>query len=360
MLLLTIFSTIRKIRPYHLLLSLLGIVIAIFVAETFLRITNIVPMFPGLTERSALLGWEYIPGASANYKSTEFDTDVKINSQGFRGQTVQIPKPAGTKRIAALGDSFVAGLQVEEDQLLTSRLQNELRRQNSWEVLNFGVSGYGLDQKFLMLKERIWKFQPDVVLLFTTANDVNDIRRNAILSGANGTLTFKSFPADNPFVKIAKRLLRKSHIANLIYVKYLAPPREGGSGGPLEVQVAQGQKSEEIEKYMDLAKAIIMAADNETKKISARLIVVLGADYVQSNPKYAQELPESDKINSQISEFAKRQNIEVIDLLPLFREKIAAGEKLFFAQNQHWNENGHKLVAEILERHILPPSPPHY
>jgi len=43
------------------------------------------------------------------------------------------------------------------------------------EVLNFGVSGYGTAQELLSLRQDVWDYQPDMVLLaVTTGNDISD------------------------------------------------------------------------------------------------------------------------------------------------------------------------------------------
>ncbi len=46
------------------------------------------------------------------------------------------------------------------------------------EVINFGVSGYGTAQELLTLREKVWKYSPDLVLLaITTNNDITDNSR---------------------------------------------------------------------------------------------------------------------------------------------------------------------------------------
>jgi hypothetical protein len=46
------------------------------------------------------------------------------------------------------------------------------------EVINFGVSGYGTAQELLTLREKVWAYSPDLVLLaVTTNNDVSDNSR---------------------------------------------------------------------------------------------------------------------------------------------------------------------------------------
>jgi hypothetical protein len=46
------------------------------------------------------------------------------------------------------------------------------------EVINFGVSGYGTGQELITLREQVWKYSPDFVMLaVTTNNDVIDNSR---------------------------------------------------------------------------------------------------------------------------------------------------------------------------------------
>src|SRR6185295_3673698 len=46
------------------------------------------------------------------------------------------------------------------------------------EVINFGVSGYGTTEELLTLREKVWKYSPDlVVLAVTTNNDITDNSR---------------------------------------------------------------------------------------------------------------------------------------------------------------------------------------
>jgi len=56
------------------------------------------------------------------------------------------------------------------------------------EVLNFGVSGYGTAQELLTLREQVWKYSPDIVMLaVTTNNDITDNSR--ALKKTEGSLT---------------------------------------------------------------------------------------------------------------------------------------------------------------------------
>jgi hypothetical protein len=124
------------------------------------------------------LGWSLRPGG-AGWQVSEGRQFVVINSDGFHDRERGTRKPPGTYRIAVLGNSWTEAMQVRLDQnfcwLLERSLQSECARgaRPSVEVLNFGVAGYSTAQELLQLQARIWKYDPDLILLaFYSARDV--------------------------------------------------------------------------------------------------------------------------------------------------------------------------------------------
>jgi len=106
------------------------------------------------------LGWTIKPDAEKGiYRS---------NAQGLRaGREYSFDIPDGKTRIAAFGDSYTHGDEV--DGAATWQAQMEAL-DPGLEVLNFGVPGYGLDQAYLRYTKIGRAFQADIVLIgyFTT------------------------------------------------------------------------------------------------------------------------------------------------------------------------------------------------
>jgi hypothetical protein len=76
-------------------------------------------------------------------------------------RTYATSKPAGVFRVLAIGDSFTYGAEVEADQTYSSYLEQTLA---SGEVLNMGVTAYGIDQAALKYLKYGRHYRPDVVV----------------------------------------------------------------------------------------------------------------------------------------------------------------------------------------------------
>ena len=124
-----------------------------------------------------IIGWRFIPNSdhivTGDYwYAREFSAEVKINSHGFRDFERSMEKDKNTVRIALLGDSMISARQVDFEktagQLLEKRLNKEFgaKTGKKYEVLNFGVDGYGVDQMFLNWDTYAYKFKPDFVFLY--------------------------------------------------------------------------------------------------------------------------------------------------------------------------------------------------
>jgi len=99
----------------------------------------------------------------------------RINSLGFRGPEIAWAKPEGTFRVLVLGDSIIMGSGLSEQDTLPALLQKELADRfpgRRFEVMNAGVSGYGLPEEYTVLKEDGLRLDPDLVVIGFCLNDV--------------------------------------------------------------------------------------------------------------------------------------------------------------------------------------------
>ncbi|MET0645462.1 MAG: SGNH/GDSL hydrolase family protein [Pyrinomonadaceae bacterium] len=157
-----------------------SVVFALLIFEVFLRVVGYT--YPVFYQPDEARGYALWPGAAGRYRR-EGAAHVQINSDGLRDREHSKSKPANTFRIAVVGDSYAEAFQVEREKAFWSVLEQRLRAcpalaGREVEVINFGVSGYGTAQELLTLREKVWGYSPDVVLLaVTTNNDVLDNSR---------------------------------------------------------------------------------------------------------------------------------------------------------------------------------------
>ena len=104
---------------------------------------------------SSTLGWTIKKnGTSKLYQA---------NSAAIRSdREYAITPPRGVRRISTFGDSFTHGDDVKNNETWQAAMESY---DSNIEVLNFGVSGFGLDQAYLRYLEKGPQFQPNIVLI---------------------------------------------------------------------------------------------------------------------------------------------------------------------------------------------------
>jgi hypothetical protein len=149
------------------------IVVALFAAELLLRAIDFSePSHSEVGEAYQFdpeLGWVPVPNAASQQTTSNRTISVKHNGVGLRERELSDIAP---DRILFLGDSFTYGYDAEVNERFSNILQKELPQ---YGIVNAGVSGYGTDQEFLLMK-RLWnQVKPKyVVLTFCVDNDRDD------------------------------------------------------------------------------------------------------------------------------------------------------------------------------------------
>ena len=98
---------------------------------------------------------------------------ITTNSYGMRDKEYDFKKKSGVKRIAVIGDSVAAAIEVPAEQGYTEVLEENLNKHGDGdvEVLNFGVNGYGIEQELEMYKTRALVFDLDIAIFGYVLND---------------------------------------------------------------------------------------------------------------------------------------------------------------------------------------------
>lgn len=158
-------------------LMLGAIVLALLLGEAAFRVLDI-SYYWSLSKRpDPVLGWRPAPHA-VGWQRFEGEARVETNALGFRDIDHPLVKPADTLRIAVLGDSFTAAVQVPLEATWWRVMGKQLERcaptaDMPVEVLSFAVSGYSTAQALLAWRALASRYRPDLVVLgFFHGNDL--------------------------------------------------------------------------------------------------------------------------------------------------------------------------------------------
>lgn len=103
---------------------------------------------------------------------------IDVNSLGFRGSEIAVPKPPGVLRLFAIGESTTFGWKGvrSHEEAWPALLEAKLRAAypgRQFEVVNAGVPGYTSIEQRINFMLRISHLEPDAILIYHGNNDLN-------------------------------------------------------------------------------------------------------------------------------------------------------------------------------------------
>ncbi len=231
----------RRHLGAYVLMLLVGVLMAALVLEVYLRISGTRAAFSPSLRRE--LSWRArhagtsgapLPEASYAFSPTlgwELRPNVRTervtsNSQALRGSREYTTEPgAETLRVLCVGDSLTFGAGLRDEETMPARLEAVLNgdRGSRWEVLNFGVEGYGTDQQWLYFAEKGLRYKPDVVVLaffeLNLERNVMSFRDYAkpYFTLVGGRLALRNVPVPSPPEVLARQPeLPRIRLASLV------------------------------------------------------------------------------------------------------------------------------------------------
>ena len=377
-----------------------SVALALILGEAALRLVGF--SYPAFWRPDLLSGASLRPGMEG-WQSGEGRTYVKINQHGLRDREHTLAKPAGTYRIAILGDSYAEAMQVELERTFWSLLPPRLERcgfagGRRIESVNFGVSGYGTADELLTLRERAWRYDPDMVLLaFFPGNDVRNNSRALEGSRSRAYFVLKdgelaldaSFRGDPEFRDNERVTAQRAFLQDLRLYQLGRRVRAGNverhfHSVPIAAALAAGEDKlaepgldenvfrEPVDRAWraawEVTDRLVRAAAEETAAHNARFLLVVlstpGTVYPDAKlrTRYAERLGVKSLFypEERLQRVGERAGFDVLALAPQMQRRADASGAYFHGFDNtrpgfgHWNEAGHAMAAELIANRLCP------
>jgi lysophospholipase L1-like esterase len=346
----------------NLVISAAAIVVMVALLEGAIRLLFANHPQPDRFRLSPLLGWEWTPGYQAVEQFKGVDYRMAISGQGLRNEPVAVPKPAGTYRVLALGDSITEGPGVELAGTLVKLLERRLAAEMAGagvarvEVINAGTGDYGTEQELIWLRERGAGFEPDLVLLNLYLNDSRSFAPPSSFTAAtNNYLATHSAFFTFWRSQVRQGLVAQGQAAADFRFRYL-PAWEAGEWRTDSraltglIQAADQDwglawYDEELLRleallgqFMSLAEARGFALQLAIFPVNVQVEAEVDTPLDLTGPQY------------ELVHFARQQGLPVVDLLPALRAHHDEG--LYYDQ-AHLTPRGHEVAAEAIGRALM-------
>ncbi len=282
---------------------------------------------------------------------------IHTNSIGYVGDDVPLTKPTSTIRIALLGDSGLAALQVDYYNNFTRLLENALNtsgmcNNTHFDVMNFGVGSAGTFTEYQTYKKKIAQFHPDYVLVLFAGNDYED---NMLKSGFD----LEHYAEERKAVGL-KEFLLQFELPKFMFHKLLANKTFIGTLRILGIIEGDTTKRQQVlanesaptnasstPRYYAYTFDVLSKFNNIVTVDGARFGVIV---FPSEETDYAQKGAwRNDEHVTKLIDFLAAAKIPVFNPSDqLAEEKIQHAECINFDCSSHFNEVGHRAMAKIL------------
>ncbi len=342
----------------NITLILSSIVFSILLIEIALRF--FIPKYQHLVEsnykKDSVRIWASNPNSYVMQKHPDSGLQhyVFYNNLSLRQHRNFSPKDIESAiNIGIFGDSFTANTRLPVQYSFTEPLDYLLNlRGNRFNVLNFGVDGYGTDQSYLYYQELDFAKDIDHVFYIFCINDLRDIYYNGIFSSdKSGKLKKKSLRSSSWFVTFISKLHFTYLSMDILQRQF--PYFDEINNQNIKDYLRKRKHKEQLQSRTD---AIDIDFDKALLTKSFSLFQSILKDWkrsVESNGGefYIVLLPRhwENLIADLIAE-----EFNIINLYQIFNNSVEnySYSDFKFKHDDHWNENGNFLAALHLYQFI--------
>ena len=330
---------------------------SLLVSFVLLEILLHVTMPSGCRIPDEIMHHTYQPGCSYTFRTSEWSTQVHINSGGLRDDE---PLANPDFRILVLGSSFVRGYGVEQNETFPELLQRKFNEAGAkTEVINAGITSYSPILEYLYLKYKGLSYKPDMIILTFDMADLNsDFEFEKIAVFDNDALvSVPSGKTDSLLEYIYLKLRTPRLIESLLSRVAISPKAPPNDVRYDKYAITREEISLNESAHWNRSFSYI----GKIKNLSNATFILIsypyghqvsGTEWGEGRRNYGFEPGKiySSRADNILREYAKRNNIPYISLFDAFRESNEPG--LYFPYDGHFTAAGHALAADVLFKEL--------
>lgn len=271
-----------------------------------------------------------------------FEIEYNADGRAYRGRAAAVTEPANTDcRIALMGDSFVEAGQVPFAESFAGLLEAAAPH---CAVRDYGTRSYSPAIYLVQWTRVIAPWKPSRVFVLVFGGDVRedvDYLKSASLD-EQGLPTAIHGPDDGWLFA----QLRRSYVAR--FVRMVSQRADWAWTHRGEDQWTIGGIVEEHPEWSGPTPRLIDELNRRVAANGGRLtVMVVPSRYRMMGDG---KIPLTSDLHDTVGAWAKERGIDFLDLNTAFERESKAGKKLFFQQDIHFTAEGHRVVAEAIER----------
>jgi len=331
--------------------------------------------------------------------------ELRSNNCGFReDDDTPVKKPAGTYRIMVTGDSHTDGVVFNSESYanVLERALNDDGENRRFDVINAGFGRSSPYQQLWAYEQALREFQPDALVVgYYAGNDLLELMRrdDRVHLERKGDVFVHAPPRAETDVTAATpgpwertKVVLRNHLAiyaALSRVALLRRLARGAAGDDYREQLERAQDESSAATWQGLNQAyyfqhhperweqdavpmlrhVLREFRNRTGNDACHFVLLVIPTLRQIEPDYDAAALQSAAKTLQLDEealacderacdlaveLARSLQIPFIDLREPFREALrtAPDTHLYYRFDHHLNVEGHRLIAQLLERYF--------
>lgn len=305
----------------------------------------------------------YAPNITFTETATCWENTIRINNLGFHARAFTPEKSQDVFRIVVIGSSFTESLQMPREKAFSALLEQQLNsgsdRAFTYEVLPMGFSGNGTYLNLLYYLRYGAGLKPDLVIDLTTEYELSrnapNVKYPPRFDDQGQVILELPRVAQNPRTVWLKNIARKIKLVMILSNHYhLVQARVQAFLShpaffkiqPVDERAANNVPDADRVRAWEIEERLLKTVADQIKNDGAAFLLASWATpYTASST--------ADELRTRLAQIAATTSFPYLDLTSAVEAgERAEGKSATWTCDGHWNEDGHRWVAEAMFQYL--------